>query len=614
MKENFNIAKELIRLPDCPGVYIMHSADDEVIYVGKSKSLKNRVRSYFNPSADTVKHRNLVPKIAWFEYIVTDNELEALLLESTLIKKYRPQYNVLLKDNKSYPYIKLTNEEFPRVIITREFKKDGAKYYGPYPVGFSVYEVLEVIKIVFRPCLCQKKVAAQSKRACLNYHIGVCDAPCIGKITKEQYAEKIDDIIEFLGGKRQVVLKKLENEMLEASENLEFEKAASLRDKIFAVKRLADKQKLDKTSNDTRDVIAFVRDGNEAFAHLFFVRGGKVNGRERLRLTISPEETDEKILSAVLMLFYENNPDIPPEIVVQTDIAEEEKSALLTFFIKKRNGDLKLTVPKRGDKKGLIMLALKDAQIALDRYGNQEEREKKKTIAALTQISVAVGFDRNFMRIEAYDISNTQGFESVGSMVVFAEGKPERKSYRKFKIKTVEGADDCASIEEVIGRRFRKLLHERNETKKTSFSKMPDALFIDGAAGQVEAAEKALKKLELYIPVFGMVKDDRHRTRALLYKQKEIIFPKTSEGFKLITRIQDEVHRFAIEYHRKLREKKMIKSELDNIKGVGNIRKKALLSSFNSVEEIKTASVEDLLSVTGMNKQVALSVYNYFLT
>ena len=612
----FDIPEELKKLPQQPGVYIMKDEREIVIYVGKAINLRNRVRSYFQSSnAHVPKIRGIVQNIRSFEYIVTDTEVEAFILECNLIKKHRPRYNVLLKDDKTYPYIKFTmNEEFPRVFMTRRHKKDGARYYGPYTNVGAVMETVSLIRSLWPLRECMRKVTAGDRtRPCLNQHIGKCTAPCSGAISAADYAKMVAEVGEFLNGKHDMILKNLEKEMLDASEALEFEKAASLRDKIVALKKLEEKQKLDTLTDADRDVIGFARSEDDALVQVFFVRHGKMIGREHFMLNGAKESSDAEIMKEFITQFYSGTPFIPKELVLQTDV--EDRELMLTWLESLRGHKVALTVPKIGEKLKLVQMAENNAGIVLHSFGEQMKRERAITLGALEEIQKALGLEIDLARIEAYDISNIQGFESVASMVVFENGKAKRSDYRKFKMKTVVGANDYASMQEVLTRRLLRQKQEEAENieqDKAKFSKVPDAIFVDGGKPQVAAAESVLAELNVSLPVCGMVKDDRHRTKGLLYQGEEILLPHTSEGFKLLTRIQDEVHRFAIEYHRKLREKAQIHSVLDDIKGIGNTRRKTLLRHFGTTEDIAQADVEALKQAEGMNIRAAEAVYAFF--
>lgn len=612
----FDIREELKKLPEKPGVYIMKDVNDEIIYVGKAKILKNRVRQYFqNSSNNTLKVKNMVKHINHFEYIVTDTEVEALILENNLIKKNRPKYNIALKDDKTYPYIKVTVDEmFPRVFITRSHNKDKAKYFGPYTSGFAVKENIELIHKIWPLRRCLKKFPRDlnKERPCLNYHIGQCKAPCNNVISQEEYNKMIDSVIGFLNGKHSQIIKQLENEMSELSKNMEFEKAADIRDKIFAIKKLDEKQVLEGMSMEDRDFIAFARAHGEAVFQVFFIRNGKMTGREHFMINDTDDMTRSELMTDFVKQFYSGTPYIPKEIILQEDISD--KDTIIKWLSQTKEQKVNIIVPKKGEKLRLLELAAKNAILTLEQFGEQIKREKRKTIGALNEIKEALNADFELNRIESFDVSNIQGFESVASMVVFEYGKPKRSDYRKFKIKSVLGPDDYGSMEEVITRRFLRYKNEikNNTGEEGKFNKLPDIIFMDGGKGQIHAAEKSIKNLDLNIPVCGMIKDDRHRTKGLIYNDNEIYLPNNSEGFKLITRIQDEVHRFAIEYHRKLREKKQIKSILDDIEGIGETRRKALIKHFGDIEKIKRAEIEELKNVDTMNIKSAEAVYNFF--
>ena len=617
----FDIKEELKKLPDKPGVYLMKDDSDTIIYVGKAVNLKNRVRQYFQSSRNhSPKVKKMVPKIKEFEYIVTDSELEALILESNLIKKHRPKYNVLLKDDKSYPYIKATvQEEFPRVFLTRKIKQDKAKYFGPYTDTGAVRETLDLIHKIWPIRTCNRILPRDigKERPCLNYHIGQCKAPCAGYISFLEYRKIVDEILEFLGGKHEPIIHQLEGKMEKAAETLNFEQAADIRDQIHSIGRLAQKQKMIHASMEDQDIIAFARAHGEALVQVFFIRGGKLIGREHFMMDGVDDMTRGEVMNSFVKQFYSGTPFIPKEIILQEEI--DEANIIQTWLSNKRGQKVYIHVPRKGEKSKLVELAAKNAIITLEQFGEKIKREQQRTQGALQQIQQMLGLEQNIYRIEAFDISNTQGFESVGSMVVFEGGKPKRSDYRKFRIKFVVGPDDYASMEEVLQRRFKRALNERQELKKKGFemelgkfSTLPDLILMDGGKGQVNVAEKVLSDLGLSIPVCGMVKDDRHRTRGLLYQNKEINCPMSTEGMKLVTRIQDEAHRFAIEYHRKLRSKQQIQSILDEIPGIGPVRRKNLLQHFGSVNKIKKASLDELKSVTSMNEKSAESVYQFF--
>ena len=612
----FDIQEELKKLPQKPGVYIMKDAHDVVIYVGKAINLRNRVRNYFQASnADVPKIRGILTHIHSFEYIVTDSEIEAFILECNLIKKHRPHYNVKLKDDKTYPYIKFTlNEEFPRVFVTRNYKKDRAKYYGPYTNVGAVYDTVALIRSLWPLRECTRKVTAGDRaRPCLNQHIGKCTAPCAGMISAKDYAAMVAEASDFLNGKRESIIKQLETDMLAASEALEFEKAASCRDKVAALRKLEETQKLDTLTDDDRDVIGFARNEDDAMVQVFFVRGGKMIGREHFMLNSVSDASDGEILKEFITQFYSGAPFIPKELVLQAETAD--RALLLPWLEGLRGHKVSLTVPKQGEKRKLILMAENNAGIVLRAFGEQMKREHAVTLGAVEELRKAIGTENSLSRIEAYDISNIQGYESVASMVVFEDGKAKRNDYRKFRLKTVIGANDYASMQEVLTRRLLRYEKEKAENAAGSaakFSKMPDAIFVDGGKPQVSAAESVLAELGINLLVCGMVKDDRHRTKGILYKGEEILLPHASEGFKLLTRMQDEVHRFAIEYHRKLREKATLHSVLEDIEGIGPARRKALLKAFGSIEDIAAADADALKAADGMNAKAAEAVYAFF--
>ncbi|MCQ4936617.1 excinuclease ABC subunit UvrC [Anaerotignum propionicum] len=612
----FDISEELKKLPQKPGVYLMKNDKGHIIYVGKAINLKNRVRQYFQSNKNlTAKTRAMVPQIVEFEYIVTDSELEALILECNLIKQHEPYYNIMLKDDKSYPYIKVTiQEEFPRIFITRRLDKDKAKYYGPYTDGLAVKETVETLHKLFPIRKCKKNLPKEigKERPCLNHHIGQCLAPCSGAIASDEYKEFIKDAMDFLEGKHDGIRKKMEAEMAEAAENMDYEKAAALRDKIRAVQSVAQKQKMANMSVGDADVIAMVRAFHECLVQVFFIRDGKMTGRENFTMTASEEQSRSEILTAFVQQFYTGTAYIPREIILQEDLVPEEKELLLEYFSGKREGKVVFTVPIKGEKQKLVELAHKNAMLIFEQFGEKLRREEQRTKGAMEELRQALGIEGTLHRVEAYDISNTQGFESVGSMVVFEDGKSKNSDYRKFRIKTVIGANDYASMKEVITRRLNHALKEKAEGKTSSFTRLPDLIFMDGGKIQVSAAEEVLLSFGMNIPVCGMIKDDKHRTRGLLFDGEEIKIPYTSEGFKLLTRIQDEVHRFAITYHRKLRQEAGLHSVLEDIKGIGEVRRKALMRHFGSIEDIARAEVGDLLEVTEMNIPSAEQVYAFF--
>lgn len=613
----FDIPAELKKLPESPGVYIMRDKTDDIIYVGKAKILKNRVRQYFQNSANhSLKVKQMVSNIDHFEYIVTGSEVEALILENNLIKKHNPKYNILLKDDKTYPYIKVTtNEMFPRVFVTRKLLKDKNKYFGPFTNSSAVKENIALIDKIWQVRRCSKVFPRDigKGRPCLNYHIGQCKAVCTGKVSEEEYNKMIGEILDFLGGKTENVVKNLTSKMLKYSAEMEFEKAAEVRDTIESIKILNQKQIIENLHIDDRDVIGFARGIRECIMQIFFIRGGKITGREHFMLEECEDVEDKELMTQFVQQFYSGTPFIPKEVILQCEIDDFD---LISQWLSEQKGQrVNVLVPQKGERKSLVLMAQNNAKIVLDKFGAEIRRERKRTKGALEEIQKALNIDFELNRIESYDISNTQGFESVASMVVFENGLPKRSDYRKFKIKTIIGPDDYGSMEEVITRRFTRYINETSgdeNVKKAGFDKKPDMIFLDGGKGQISAVQKALTNLNLYVPVCGMVKDDRHRTRALMYNGEEIELPYTSEGFKLLTRIQDEVHRFAIEYHRKLREKKQVHSILDDISGIGSVRRKALMKHFGDINAIRRAEVEELQQVDGMNIKSAEAVYNFF--
>ena len=615
MSEKFNIEEELKKLPASPGVYIMHDKHDEIIYVGKAISLKNRVRQYFQSSRNkTAKIEQMVSRIERFEYIITDSELEALVLECNLIKEHRPKYNTMLKDDKTYPYIKVTmGEEFPRVLFSRTLKKDKSRYFGPYTSAGAVNDTIELIHKLWKIRTCNRNLPKDigKERPCLNYHIKQCQAPCQGYISQEEYGKSVAQVMEFLNGNYKPVLSMLEEKMMAASDAMEFEQAIEYRELINSVKQIAQKQKITSQSMEDRDVIAMARDNEDAVVQVFFVRDGKLIGREHFHVAAATAEDDKQIIGSFVKQFYAGTPFIPREIWVQQEF--REMRLIQEWLTKRRGQNVKFVVPKKGQKNRMVELAAKNAELVLSQDKEKIKREELRTIGAMNQIGDWLGLG-HVKRIEAFDISNISGFESVGSMVVYEDGRPKRNDYRKFKIRTVQGPNDYASMEEVLTRRFEHGLDELQEQDAEfgSFTRFPDLIMMDGGRGQVNVALKVLSELKLNIPVCGMVKDDNHRTRGLYYDNVEIPIDRFSEGFKLITRIQDEAHRFAIEYHRSLRSKTQVKSVLDDITGIGPARRKALMRRFKSLEAVRDASLEELTSTEGMNKRAAESVYEFF--
>ena len=612
--ENFNIQEELKKLPGKPGVYLMHDEKDAIIYVGKAISLKNRVRQYFQSSRNKgAKIEQMVTHISRFEYIVTDSELEALVLECNLIKEHRPKYNTMLMDDKAYPFIKVTvNEPFPRVMMARRMKKDKAKYFGPYTSAGAVKDTIELIRKLYHIRSCNRSLPKDigKERPCLNYHIHQCHAPCQGYISREEYRKSIDEVVRFLNGNYDPILKELEEKMLDASENLEFEKAIEYRELLASVQKIAQKQKITDTAGDDRDIIAMASEGEDAVVQVFFIRGGRLIGRDHFYLKIAENDTKSEILSSFIKQFYAGTPYIPAELMLPEEIEDQE--IIEEWLTTRREHKVRLRIPKKGTKEKLVELAQKNAQMVLKNDKERLKREEGRTIGAVKELEKILGLT-GIIRMEAYDISNTNGFDSVGSMVVYEHGKPKRNDYRKFKIKSVQGPDDYASMNEVLTRRFEHGLRERQDESETGgFQAFPDLIMMDGGRGQVNIALEVLEKLNLHIPVCGMVKDDNHRTRGLYFNNVELPIDRNSECFRLITRIQDEAHRFAITFHRQLRSKGQVHSILDDIPGVGPARRKDLMRSFENIEAIRNATVDDLKELPSMNEKSAQEVYKFF--
>ena len=604
----FDIQEELKKLPGKPGVYLMHDADDTIIYVGKAISLKNRVRQYFQTSRNKgPKIERMVTHIARFEYIVTDSELEALVLECNLIKEHRPKYNTMLKDDKAYPYIKVTvNEDFPRILFSHQMKKDQAKYFGPYTSAGAVKDTIELLRKLYDIRSCTKSLPKEigKDRPCLYYHIHQCKAPCQGYISKEEYGEQIKKAISFLNGNYNDMIKELTGKMTEAAEEMRFEQAAEYRDLIDSVRRIGERQKITNSDGEDKDVIALAMDKEDAVAQVFFIRNGKLIGREHYYLRIGEEEQKSEVLLTFMKQFYSGTPFIPREIMISEEIAEQE--LMEEYLSSKRGQKVHIRVPKKGSKEKMVELAERNAQIVLDQDRERIKREEGRTVGAVKEIARWLNLP-SIDRIEAYDISNISGFQSVGSMIVYEKGKPKRADYRKFKIKSVEGPNDYASMKEVLSRRFLRGIQE-----DSGFERLPDLIMMDGGRGQVNIALEVLEEMDLAIPVCGMVKDDKHRTRGLYFRNVEIPIDRNSEGFKLITRVQDEAHRFAIEYHRLLRSKGQVHSILDDIPGIGPTRRKELMRHFQGIDDIKAATVEELSGLPGMNKKAAEQVYTFF--
>lgn len=616
-----NLEEKLKNLPDKPGVYIMRNDENRIIYVGKAINLKNRVRQYFQHSKNQLaKVYAMVENIVDFDYIITKNELEALILECNLIKKHRPKYNVTLKDDKHYPYIKITmDESFPRVIIVREIKKDKGKYFGPYADSKAVKQTIDLIQRIFPIRDCNKDIdrIMGSDRPCLNAHINRCIAPCTGKVGKEEYDSIIKDICLFLEGKQQKLISGLGKRMDEYAKNLEFERAAEVRDQLSAVNKINEEQIVISAKLEDIDVIAYETNSNLVSVQIFFIRSGKLIGRENFFLSDEEKSDEEEVVGSFIKQYYNKAIFVPKTILVPIEI--EDSEVLGKWLSEKKGSKVKIAVPHRGDKRKLMQMAQNNAKESLRLEIEKHNKNKERTSKLFEELATYLGISNNIHRIEAFDISNIQGVDNVGSMIVFEEGKPVKKHYRRFRIKGFEGQDDYGSLREIIDRRFQHGLEERktianknSDYKNTKFALFPDLLLIDGGSGQVNTVNSVLEKLELNIPVCGMVKDNKHRTRGIIFDNKEIILPKNTEVFKLIIRIQDEAHRFAITYHRSLRKKKITKSVLDDIPGVGAKRKNALLKHFKNIEQIKVASLEDLLSVEGINKKVAENIIDFF--
>lgn len=607
----FVIDEELKKLPSSPGVYIMHDKKDEIIYVGKAVALKNRVRQYFQSSRDkSPKILQMVSKIASFEYIVTDSELEALVLENNLIKEHRPRYNTMLKDDKTYPYIKVTvKENYPRIMVTRQIKKDKAKYFGPFTSSTSVNNTIDFLRKSFKIRNCNRNLPKDTgkQRACLDYYIHQCEAPCQGCISQAEYLKQVELTLEFLSGNYKKLLQDIQKQMEEAAARLEYEEAARLRDLLSSLNHVTQKQKISSDGIQDRDIIAMAKDEEDALVQIFFIRDGKMVGREHHYIQVSIDDEEPQILESFVKQFYAGTPFLPKEIWLQYNLPDEE--LISNWLSQKRRTKVKLIVPKKGSREKMIELAEKNAKLILNQDKEKLRREELRSIKAVTEIESLLGIS-GIKRIEAFDISSTGGAQSVGSMVVYEGGKPKKNDYRKFRIQSVKGPDDYASMKEVLSRRF---AHDSIKAESSEgFNAYPDLIMIDGGRGQAGAVCEVLNRLKIDIPVCGMVKNDSHRTRGLYYNEAEIFIDRRSEAFKLITRIQDEVHRFAIEYHRSLRSKTQVKSVLDDIKGIGVVRRKALIKHFNDIEAIKAAQLAELKAVAGMDSKSAQSVYDFF--
>ena len=610
----FDIQEELKKLPGKPGVYLMHDEKDEIIYVGKAVSLKNRVRQYFQSSRNKgAKIEQMVTHIRRFEYIITDSELEALVLECNLIKEHRPKYNTMLMDDKAYPFIKVTVEEsYPRVMLARRMAKDKSRYFGPYTSAGAVKDTIELIRRLYHVRSCNRKLPRDigKERPCLNYHIHQCKAPCQGYISEEEYRKSIQEVLRFLGGNYEGILKDLEEKMNQASEDLEFERAIEYRELLSSVQKIAQKQKITDTAGEDRDILAVASEGEDAVVQVFFIRGGRLIGRDHFYLKIGEGDGAGEILSSFVKQFYAGTPYIPAEIMLPEPVADAE--VIEEWLSGKRGRKVHIRIPQKGMKEKLVELAEKNAALVLNTDKERLKREEGRTIGAVKELEKILGLT-GIRRMEAYDISNTSGFASVGSMVVYERGKPKRNDYRKFRIKGVQGPDDYASMEEVLTRRFQHGLEEQKEGKDLGgFREFPDLILMDGGKGQVNVALEVLEKLGLSIPVCGMVKDDNHRTRGLYYNNIELPIDKDSECFRLITRIQDEAHRFAITFHRQLRGKSQVHSVLDDIPGVGPARRKDLMRHFENIEAIRNADIEELKKLPSMNEKSARDVYHFF--
>lgn len=609
MRADFNLEEELKKLPDKPGVYIMHGEKDEIIYVGKAIILKNRVRQYFQSSRNkSPKIIQMVSHIQWFEYIITDSEMEALVLECNLIKEHRPKYNTMLKDDKGYPYIRVTVEEdYPRVLFARQIKKDRSRYFGPYTSAGAVKDTLELMHKLFHIRTCNRALPRDMglERPCLNYHIHQCDAPCQGYISREDYRTYIDQAIDFLNGHYDGIQKELKKKMQAASEAMEFEEAIKYRELLNSVNHVAEHQKItDSGSQNDRDIIAFAREDTDAVVQVFFVREGRMIGREHYHMRTAPLEEDEELLTSFIKQYYAGTPFVPKEVFLPMELSEG--AFIEQWLTQKRSHKVTLRVPKKGDKERLVELAAKNAKLVLDQDREKLRREELRTLGAMRELEHYLGLT-GLSRVESYDISNTSGFESVGSMVVYEKGRPKKSDYRKFKIKWVQGINDYASMDEVLTRRF-----VRGLDNSEGFEKLPDIILMDGGKGQVNICEEVLQKLNLTIPVAGMVKDDHHRTRGLYFHNEEIPIDIHSECFALITRIQDETHRFAIEYHRSLRQKAQTKSVLEEIPGIGPKRRRCLMTNFESIDDLKAATIDQLAGLPEMNRAAAEAVFTFF--
>ncbi len=616
----FEIEEELKKLPDKPGVYLMHDKADTIIYIGKARSLRHRVRQYFQAShSEGLKKDQMVRQITRFEYIVTDSELEALVLECNLIKEHTPKYNTMLRDDKTYPYIRVTlGETYPRVLFSRQLKKDGSRYFGPYTSAFAVKDTIELIGKLYHLRTCSRRLPRDigKERPCLNYHIGQCDAPCAGAVSPEEYHKSVDQALQFLNGDYAPILTMLEEKMNGFSERMEYEKAAEYRDLLGSVRQIAQKQKITTFDSEDKDIVALASDGDDAVVQVFFIRSGKLIGRDHFYMRVRSDDTNSQILSAFLRQYYSGTPLIPKEIHLQESI--EDLETIADWLSERRGNKVRILIPQKGLKERMVELAEKNAELVLNKDRERIKREEGRTIGAMRELAELLGM-QELGRVEAFDISNISGFQSVGSMVVFEKGKPVKSDYRKFRLRTVTGPDDYASMHEVLTRRFLHGLKEQEKRRESgepeeygSFTRFPDLIMMDGGKGQVHVALQVLDELGLSIPVCGMVKDDNHHTRGLYFRDVELPIDSHSEGFKLITRVQDEAHRFAITYHRSLRGKEQVHSVLDEVPGIGEARRKALMRRFKSLEAIGNATVEELASTDAMNERAAEAVYAYF--
>lgn len=608
----FNLEEELKKLPGKPGVYLMHDKTDEIIYVGKAINLKNRVRQYFQRSRNvTPKIQRMIDRIAWFEYIVTDSELEALVLECNLIKEHSPRYNTMLKDGKSYPFLKASIQEaYPRLLFARQMKRDGSKYFGPFTSGKAIRDTIELVNQLFHLRNCRRVLPRDigKERPCLYHQIGQCPAPCQGNVSEEEYRKNFEKALRFLQGDTKAVLRELTDKMMKVSAEMKFEEAAQYRDLIQSVQQVTERQKITSEDYEDRDIVAMARDKDEAVVQVFFIRGGKMLGREHYYLTGVEEEPEEAVLSAFLKQMYAGTPYIPKEIWLEHEV--EDRQAILEWLSVKRGHKVYFQYPKRGQKERMLELAKKNARMVLTKDAQKLKEERARTIGAMEEIQGLIGLE-GLRRVESYDISNINGFETVGSMVVFEDGRAKKNDYRKFRIRSVSGPDDYGAMREMLTRRFE---HSKREglSELDSFRNLPDIIFMDGGKGQVNIAEEVLLNLDITIPVCGMVKDEHHRTRGLYFQNQEIPIDTHGQGFRLITRIQDETHRFAIEYHKKIRSKTQVHSILDDIPMIGAARRKALMRSFESLEDIRNASVEELQRIPEMNVQAAQAVVAFF--